>query len=144
MSSETVSNDAIVQKQDQQVLVVDHPELTFPDGDIVLLSAVDPKTRRQTKYRVHRHILRIHSSVFKDLFSSCISTGIPEVTLDDTARVLESLLSYIYADGKNIYTPTYASLFDYQDNIGPVLEVVSVADKYAVHNLENFLLSSMT
>ena len=142
MSSEIASDDAVVQEQDQRPLVVNHPKLTFPDGDIVLLSAVDSKTSKSSRYRVHKHILAVHSSVSKDLFDNCTSSDDPELKLDDAATTLESLLLYMYADGKSIHTPTYTNLRD-DKGLKSAFDAILLADKYAVHNFETVLLSSV-
>lgn len=77
--------------------VIDHPTLSFPDGNINLLSDRDPQSRQRTSFLVHKEILSVHSSVFRDMFSN---PGVGEAArsvckLEESSGALVSLLSYM-------------------------------------------------
>ena len=129
---------------------VNHLHLFFNDGDISLLSALDSKAKRQTRFKVHQSILSLHSSVFADMFDSSTGSKGATVQLDESASAIESLLSYIYngtaeySGTAGIRTPTFTSLCTRKQStsdsyLQAVIEVLLAADKYDVRNLQVFL-----
>ena len=67
----------------------------FADGNVILEA-------EERQFRVHRGILAMHSTVFKDMFEMPQPSeeptveGCPVVKLSDTAADVEHLLSVVY------------------------------------------------
>lgn len=74
----------------------EHPDLSFPDGTVILRS-------ENTLFRVHQGVLSAHSPVFRDIFSlpqgylrQNLVDGCPLVTLPDSAQDVEYMLRELY------------------------------------------------
>lgn len=67
----------------------------FTDGNVILEA-------EETQFRVHRGVLAMHSTVFKDMFEmpqpseGLTEEGCPVVHLSDTAADVEHLLNAVY------------------------------------------------
>lgn len=77
-----------------------HPDLYFPDGDIILAVANDGNT---TLLRLHRFLLTHYSTVFKDMFAfpsnpqiNEIYEGAPIVRMSDAYDDLVGLVNALY------------------------------------------------
>ncbi|KLO06557.1 hypothetical protein SCHPADRAFT_686861 [Schizopora paradoxa] len=93
-----------------------HPEYTFDDADITLLSADG------TLFKVHSCILRMASSVFKDMLSAKCVEGDGPFPLKEGRVVLETILNIMYPFRE---PPTSMSLSHFR-------EVAFAADKYNI------------
>ena len=88
-----------------------HPDLYFPDGDVVLAVQQTPKADdpaegppvKCTLFRVHKFLLKHHSTTFSNLFADADAT--PTEVYDDVplaemygdkAEDFALLLSYLY------------------------------------------------
>jgi len=67
-----------------------HPDYDFDDADLVLRSSDG------TMFRVHSSIMRLVSSVFKDMLAVKRADGDGPITLDESKDTLETLLDTIY------------------------------------------------
>lgn len=83
-----------------------HPQLYFPDGDVVLraplLRSLDDKVEKHQLYRVHKAHLAHYSVMFANMFADGDAglgptyDGQPLVELSDEAESLSCLLTYFY------------------------------------------------
>ena len=95
---------------DQNYVLERHPDLYFPDGDVVLAVQQTPKADdpaegplKCTLFRVHKFLLKHHSAPLGHLFEDASVTsdetydGVPMATMHgDRAEDLGMLLNYIY------------------------------------------------
>ena len=95
---------------DQNYVLERHPDLYFPDGDVVLAVQQTPKADdpaegplKCTLFRVHKFLLKHHSTTFSNLFADADATptevydGVPLAEMyGDKAEDFALLLSYLY------------------------------------------------
>ena len=84
-----------------------HPDLYFPDGDVVLAVKQTPHSAedlpKYTLFRVHKFLLKHHSTTFSNLFADAnavpasVYDGVPRVEMyGDRAEDFAVLLNYLY------------------------------------------------
>lgn len=124
--------------------IVDHHLLSFQDADLILISAPDVETKQQTRFKVHKDVLCVYSSVFRDMVDS--SRSHCAVSLQDSATAITSL-SYMHsATVPDLDTPTIANLRTMHGvarGIEMAVEAMLVADKYNIRNMQEFLEESV-
>ena len=96
---------------DKQPILERHPELYFTDGDVVLAVKQTPKPDsaesegrpKYTLFRVHKFLLKHHSTAFANLFDDAkaapteVYDGVPLAHMHgDEAGDFVLLLSYLY------------------------------------------------
>ncbi|KAF4615852.1 hypothetical protein D9613_012381 [Agrocybe pediades] len=102
-------------------------DLWFDDGNVVLQA-------EKTQFRVHRSVLSLHSSVFRDMFSAPLlhgdSTvdGCPLVIVQDTSMDWENILSVLYRGYQ-----MYETVDDFP--IDMLISMLRVGRKYALTHL---------
>lgn len=100
-----------------------HPNYSFDDADIVLLSADG------ILFHVHSIILRMVSTVFKDMFAVKRAERDGPIPLEENKNVLEVLLDLIYPARKPPSTI----------NISNLRDVAIAADKYDIPSVSDVL-----
>ncbi|KAF9781653.1 hypothetical protein BJ322DRAFT_236727 [Thelephora terrestris] len=109
---------------------------TTHDGDVILRTTQEPTTTHD--FRVHKFILSLASSVFKDMFTlpeppDQTHTEPPVVNVPDSPEVIDIILRFIYPGVEPPRIPdvsTLAALF-------------STADKYNITSINPVLKESM-
>jgi len=106
----------------------------WPDGDIILRSTHNTKTR---DFRVHRLFLSCASPVFKDLLTvpQCTSppTTVCVFNMDDPPRAIELILRFIYPSS---FPPVL-------DDLTTVSEALIIANTYKIEVARSRLRSSL-
>ena len=125
---------------DDFTAVLQHESLSFADADLHLLSKVD-KDNERVCFDVHKNVLSVYSSVFKDmLLVGQVNAGAAEISqlaLNDDEVTLSLLLNFMYSHSDDITMPTYHNL-----DFDQCLSLLYLADKYNVTNLRYMLESS--
>ncbi|VDC03440.1 unnamed protein product [Peniophora sp. CBMAI 1063] len=106
-----------------------HGRLWFEDGNVILICD-------QTGFRVHRSLLSLHSSVFRDMFDVAtpgddLSEGIPVVHLSDDPFKIAKFLGFFYFRDE---IPTH---------IGPVLDFFEISSKYDVPLIRDLCVANL-
>lgn len=78
-----------------------HTRFAFPDGDLIFSASPVDKNDSKTYFRVHKAMLRLHSSTFSDMFDMPLGDSVSDATsevlhLHDDSSALVELLKVIY------------------------------------------------
>ena len=113
--------------------------LTTVDGDIILRAGPEPDSKHD--FRVHKFILSLASSVFKDMFTlpqppdqnQNEGLDIPIIDVPDSPEILNMILRFIYP---GVEPPEIA-------NVSTLAALFSAADKYNILSIYPVLKESM-
>ncbi|KLO06558.1 hypothetical protein SCHPADRAFT_946006 [Schizopora paradoxa] len=100
-----------------------HPDYTFDDADITLLSSDG------VLFQVHSIIMRMVSTVFRDMFAMKGVEGDGPVALEESKEVLKTVLDVIYPSREVLYTIRMSHFRN----------VALAADKYDITIVTDFL-----
>jgi len=112
---------------------------TTVDGDVILRAGPEPDSKHD--FRVHKFILSLASSVFKDMFTlpqppdqnQNEKPDIPTVNVSDPPEVLDTILRFVYP---GVEPPKIADL--------PTLTaLLSAADKYNITSIYPILRDAL-
>ncbi|KAI1787049.1 hypothetical protein LXA43DRAFT_740396 [Ganoderma leucocontextum] len=125
-----------------------HPDLYFPDGDVVLAVKQTPHSDedplKYTLFRVHKFLLKHHSTTFSNFFADANAApteaydGVPLAEMyGDKAEDFALLLSYLYHPSSLVFKR-------HDPNIPlAVSGVIRLADKYLIEPLHHRLVQQV-
>ncbi|KAG9015947.1 hypothetical protein FRB90_004089 [Tulasnella sp. 427] len=113
-----------------------HPQFSFPDGDLVFSASIPGQDAEKTYFRVHKPMLRLHSSTFSDMLDMPQGTepGSEVVHLYDNSGAVAELLTVIYYPDKITLQPLRRACLDSAQKVLPL------ADKYDMPRITNVFL----
>ena len=113
---------------------------TTEDGDVILRAGQDPSSKHD--FRVHKFILSLASSVFKDMFTFPQPPGqnqigqcdIPIIDIPDSPQTLDTILRFIYP---GVELPKFTDLSTLSD-------LLAVTDKYNIVSMRPVLRDGLS
>ncbi|KAI0055200.1 hypothetical protein BV25DRAFT_1895420 [Artomyces pyxidatus] len=139
--------------EEEQINVVHSPDLWLKDGNILIRTTSKDTPPTQILYKVHKHTLALHSSVFATLFDGPQEAlevgsehldGIPVMDLPDEADDVRDFLKALYFPKQmQIHSPATSPYRDGLWNVFPASYhgILRLAVKYDAPDIRDFLVS---